>query len=204
MKLYYSPGACSFAPHVLLRETGQAFTLEFVALPEHRLADGGDFHAINPRGMVPVLDLGDQGLLTEQSVIAQYICDKAERRDLLPAPNTLERARVLEWQSYVATEIHKPYALLFRPIDPAMATMIKDQLVERFSRISDHLLDRPYLTGEAFTLADMLLFVVSFWGDHFALNLRALPGLRAFQERIAGRPAVRAALAAEGPGMIAL
>ena len=204
MKLYYSPGACSFAPHVLLRETSQPFTLESVTLPAHRLADGGDFYAINPRGMVPVLDLGTDGLLTEQSVIAQYICDRVERRDLLPAPGTLERARVLEWQSYIATEIHKGYSILFRQIDDVTTAMVREQLIERFSRISDHLSDRPYLTGDTFTLADIYLFVLSLWGDHFSMNLRSRAGLHAFQRRIAERPTVRAAYAAEGPGFITI
>ncbi len=202
MKLYYTPGACSFAPHVLLRETGQPFTLEFVALPQHQLADGSDFHAINPRGMVPVLDLGADGLLTEQSIIAQYICDRAEQRDLLPAPGSLARSRVLEWQSYIATEIHKGYSLLFRQVNPETQAMVRDQLIERFSHISDHLQNRSYLTGETFTLADIYLFVVTLWGDHFAMNLRSLPGLGAFLRRVGERPTVQAAYAVEGPGFI--
>ncbi len=204
MKLYYTPGACSFAPHVLLRETGQPFTLEFVALPARQLADGSDFHAVNPRGMVPVLDLGADGLLTEQSIIAQYICDRVEQRDLLPAPGTLERSRVLEWQSYIATEIHKGYSILFRQGGDATTATVREQLIERFTGISDHLADRLYLTGDTFTLADIYLFVVSLWGDHFAMNLRSLAGLHAFQRRIADRPAVRAAFAAEGPGFISI
>ena len=204
MKLYFSPGASSFALHVLLRETGLPFVLEPVDLAQHKLLDGRDYYEINARGLVPVLELDDGTRLTEQGVIAQYLCDLAGRTDLMPAAGSVDRLRVIEWVSYVGTELHKSFSPLFWPIDEDMRVLVKNRLRRTLALISRGLEAAPYLTGETFTAADSYLFNVASWAARFDLGTEELPGLEAFLRRIAARPSVQAALKAEGPGLVTI
>ena len=199
MKLYYSPGACSLAPHIVLREAGLPFELERVDIATHRLADGADYHAINPRGQVPLLDLGDGQRLTEGAIIAQYVSEQAGRRDLLPACGTPERYRVLEWQNYVSSELHKSFTPLFSSaLAEDVKTTFRRLLRKKYEWVASKLRGMRYLTGDDFTAADAYLFTVTNWARLVGLDLTDLPELQAFQQRVAKRPAVREALAAEG------
>lgn len=199
MKLYYSPGACSQAPNIVLREAGLDFALVKVDLGTKRLESGEDYRAINPKGSVPALALDDGSLLTENGVVLQYIADRAPEARLIPPFGTLDRYRLLEWLNYIATELHKGFGPLFNPASSeevrqaAIATLEK-----KFDYVQQRLGDGPYLTGAGFTIADAYLFVVLRWTRIHHINLSRWPGLAALVDRVADRPAVRAALHAEG------
>ena len=199
MKLYYSRGACSLTPHILLRETGLPFTLERVETSTHRTEHDVDFHTLNPKGYVPMLELDDGQRLTEGPVICQYICDLAQRTDLMPPPATMARYRVMEWQGYVNSEIHKSYSILFHPgFDANVKAHFAASLRSKYEWIATELAGKSYLAGGTFTAADAYLFNVTRWARFVKLDLTDLAPLGAFMERVHARPAVLAAFKAEG------
>jgi glutathione S-transferase len=199
MKLYFSPGACSLSPHILLQETGQASETIKVDLRSKQFGNGESFLAVNPKGSVPTLEISPGVILTEGPVIAQYICDQAGRKDLMPQAGTIERYRVMEWQNYTSTELHKSYSPLFNPAaDPATKQLFAQALRTKYTWVSTQLEGRNFLTGETFTAADAYLFVVTNWAKLVGLDLSDLSALQAFMGRVASRPAVQAALKAEG------
>lgn len=199
MHLYFSPGACSLAPHIVLHETGAAFTTTRVDLAAHRTVDGDDYYAINPKGSVPLLRLEDGSTLSEGPVIAQYVAERAGRADLLPPSGDRARYRVLEWQNYITSEIHKSYSPLFNPaFDDGAKTLFRAALLKKYTWIDSVLAGSDYLTGNTFTVADPYLYVVSQWAPKVGVDLTALPHLQAYLQRIAKRPAVIAARKAEG------
>ncbi len=198
MKLYFSPGSCSLAPHILLRETGITCTLERVDLATHRLANGSDFYDITPRGQVPVLELPDGQRLTEGAVIAQYITEAARRDDLLPAVPSPRRYRVLEWQNYISAELHKSYTPLFsRNFSEATRDEFRLVLRRKYEWVNQQIQAGRYLTGDTFTVADAYLFTITRWAGLVGLNLDGLNNLQVFQAQVAARPAVSQALSAE-------
>jgi glutathione S-transferase len=199
MKLYYAPAACSLAPHIVLREAGLSFTLEKVDTARHRTADGGDFYALNPKGQVPLLELSDGTRLTEGPVIAQFIADRAEATSLMPAAGTLARYRVMEWQNYITSELHKSFTPLFHnDVDAGAKQALAAVLRKKLEWLDGQLAGRDYLTGDTFTAADAYLFVVLGWAAFVKLDIADLAHLQAFIARVAARPAVRDALQAEG------
>lgn len=199
MKLYFSPAACSLSPHILLRECGLPFVLEQVDTARHRTADGRDFYAINPRGQVPVLELDDGSRLTEGPVIAQYIADQAQATQLMPTAGTLARYRVMEWQNYVSTELHKSFTPLFHnDVDAEAKAALAGPLRKKMEWLDAQLQHSNYLAGEHFTAADAYLFVVLGWARFVKLDISDLASLQAFMRRVAARPAVQAAMRAEG------
>ena len=199
MKLYYSPGACSLAPHIVLREAGLPFVLEKVDVAKHTRSSGEDFYAINSKGQVPVLELADGARLTEGPVIAQFVADKAGNTSLMPAAGSMARYRVMEWQNYITSELHKSFSPLFSSAFDANAKALHSQLLrKKYEWLDSHLALAPFLTGEAFTAADAYLFTVTGWAKYVKLDLSNLPHLQAFLARVAERPAVQAALKAEG------
>jgi glutathione S-transferase len=199
MKLYYAPAACSLAPHIVLREAGLTFDLARVDTARHVDADGGDFHAVNTKGQVPVLEFDDGTRLTEGPVIAQYIADLAEAVELMPAAGTLERYRVMEWQNYITSELHKSFTPLFHDdVDAAAKQALAGVLRRKLLWLDEQLAGRQYLTGDAFTAADAYLFAVLGWARFVKLDIADLSHLQAFVARVAARPAVREAMRAEG------
>ena len=202
MKLYYAPGACSLAPHIVLREAGLPFELDKTDLRAKRTESGADFTQVNPKGQVPTLQLDDGGILTENAVINQYIADQAPESGLLPPVGTMERYRALEWLTFITTELHKGFAPLFKPNTPDdYKPIVKENLAARFANVDRHLADgRAYLTGDTFTAPDAYLFVMLAWADRMALDLSKLASLKAYHERVAARPKVQEALRAEGLG----
>lgn len=201
MKLFFKPGACSLSPHIVLREAGLPFELVNVDLAAKTLADGSDFYAVNPKGQVPALALDEGGILTEGPVIVQYIADMVPEKGLIPPAGTLERYRVLEWLNFVGTELHKTFSPLFRPTTPdAYKDIVRQTLAQKFAVLDKALAGKSYLTGETFTVADAYCFVVLGWAKPMGIDLSAYPNVTAFQARIAERPAVREARAAEGLG----
>ncbi|EML5473560.1 glutathione transferase GstA [Pseudomonas aeruginosa] len=198
MKLFFTPGTCSLVAHILLHETAQPFTQERVELASHRTAQNEDYYELNPKGYVPLLQLDDGQLLSEGPVIAQYLCERAGRTDLLPAVGTLERYRVLEWQAYISSELHKSFSPLFNPsLDAAAKAVFADVLLKKFSWVSAQLAERRYLCNERFTLADAYLFTVASWSQLVGLDLSALVPLQRYLAGIAELPAVRAARISE-------
>ena len=199
MKLFYAPGACSQAPHIILREAGRAFQAVKVDLKAKRTEAGEDYRAINSKGSVPALALDDGSVLTENAAILQYIADQAGDLDLLPLPSRFERYRVLEWLNYIATELHKGFGPLWHPntADEGKAST-RELIAGKFDWVQSQLGDRPFLTGEHFTVADAYLFVILGWTRVHAIDLGRWPALAAYAERIGQRPAVQATLQAEG------
>jgi len=197
MKLYYSPGACSQAPHIILLETGLPFEAVRVNLETKRLETGEDYLAIAPKGAVPALALDDGQLLTENAVVLQYIADQAPGWHLIPPFGTMERYRVLEWLNYIATELHKGFAPLFHPTGELRAHAM-EAIGAKLDYVEGQLGLGPWLAGADFGVADAYLFVVLGWARHFHFDFARWPGLKAFRQRVGERPAVRAALHAEG------
>ncbi|MDN2672235.1 glutathione transferase GstA [Janthinobacterium sp. SUN026] len=199
MKLFYSPGACSQAPHILLRETGTPFTLVKVDLGQHRTQEGGNYYELNPKGQVPLLALADGTTLSEGPVIAQYIAEQAGRQDLLPSVGSFARYKVLEWQNYITSELHKSFSPLFDPrIDAAAKALFVQQLAKKYKWVDSRLEGQAYLTGDTFTVADAYLFVITGWAPGVGVDLSALAHVQAFLARVARRDSVKAALEAEG------
>jgi glutathione S-transferase len=199
MKLFFSPGACSLAPHIVLREAKQAFSLVKVDTGTHMLVDGSDYYAINSKGQVPVLEMQGGQRLTEGPIIAQYIADQAGRADLIPVAGSPERYRVMEWQNFVTSELHKGFSPLFnKDLNDEGKKTLSASLLKKYTWLDAQLKDKPYLTGSGFTVADAYLFTVTNWAKFVGLDLSALKNLQAFMQRVAERPAVREAMVAEG------
>ncbi len=199
MKLYYSPGACSLAPHMVLREAGFEFDLEKVSLAANKTASGEDFTQINPKGYVPVLKLDDGHMLTEGPAIDQYLADKKPTSGLAPANGTMERYHLIEWLNFISTELHKQFGPLFKPSTPQETRQTQVNLLgKRFDYVVDQLKNKQYLTGDVFTIADAYLFTVLNWGDVLKLDMSKWPVLQKYVARVAARPQVQAALKAEG------
>ena len=199
MKLYYSPGACSLSPHIVLREAGFDITLEKVNLRTKEMESGGDFLAINPKGNVPALELDGGEILTEGPAIIQYVADLVPEKKLVPPAGTLARARVQEWLNFIGTELHKSFSPLFNPATSDDAKAAARALIDRRLAFTASVLDaHPYLTGDSFTVADAYLFTVLSWTGYVKVDITPWPSLGAYVERVKARPAVQAAMAAEG------
>ena len=199
MKLYYKPGACSLTAHIILCEAGLSADMEKVDLGTKKTESGADYSALNPKGYVPALALDDGHLLTEVSAIVQYLADRVPEQRLIPAAGTLERYRVLEWLSYISSELHKAFNPLFNPKAPEeWKVLVKEMLARRIDFIARHLEGKDYLMGANFTVADAYLFNVLNWARLVKVDLAPWPVIKAFSERVAARPAVRTAMLEEG------
>ena len=199
MKLYFSPGACSLSPHIVLREAGANFELEQVDNREKKTKSGQNYWTINPKGQVPVLELDNGERLTEGPIIVQYIADQKPSSGLVPPAGTMERYRVLEWLNFITSELHKSFGPIFRPTTPdAYKATSKENLAKRFDFLDKELSGRQFLTGDKFTIADAYLFVILRWAARIDIDLAKWPNLKAYVDRIAARPKVQEALKAEG------
>ena len=196
MKLYYSPGACSQAAHILLHETGLPHDSEAVDIRAHRTASGGDYLAINPKGSVPALVIGDE-VLTENGAVLQYIGDKAGNETLLPGAG-MERYRVIEWLAYLGSEVHKSFGPLFNPASSdEVKASAREMVAKKFDFLEQSLKGRDYLSGPSMTVADPYLFAMLGW-TNFGIDLAKWPNLAALRQRMEQRPSVQAVLRAEG------
>ena len=199
MKLFYKPGACSLASHITLRESGKDFTLVGVDLMKKRLENGDDFFAVNPKGQVPALLLDDGTLLTEGVAIMQYLADTVPDRQLLAPTSSLSRYKTLEWLNFIATELHKGFTPLFRPDTPEeYKPTVRALLEKKLQYVNESLKDNPWICGQRFSIADAYLFTVLRWAYAVKLNMEGLNHIEAYMARMAERPAVAAALKAEG------
>jgi glutathione S-transferase len=199
MKLYYSPGACSLAVHIALREAGLAADLAKVDLATHRLDDGADYKAVNPRGYVPLLQLDDGSRHTEVAALLQYVAERAPQSGMLPAAGA-ERLQTLEWTAFVSSELHKVFSpwLWHKETDDATRKACRDKIALRFTELDGHLAARDYLAGRTFTIADAYGFAIASWAPMLGMSLKAYPHLQAWLDRVAKRPMVHAAMLAEG------
>ena len=199
MKLYFSPGACSLSPHIVARELGIPLQLEKVDLKARKTASGRDYLQINPKGYVPALELDSGDVLTEGPAIVQYLADQKPEAGLAPANGTLARAHLQEMLNYISTELHKTYSPLFNPATSAETREErKEYLRKRFAYVDTVLAKRRFLLGDQFSVADAYLFTVTSWARHVDLDLSGYKALTDFQQRVAARPAVQAAMVEEG------
>ncbi|MFC4761573.1 glutathione transferase GstA [Dyella koreensis] len=199
MKLYYAAGACSLSPHIVALEAGIPVELEKVDNKTKRTASDQDYWQINPKGYVPALALDNGELLTEGPAIVQYLADLKPESALAPANGTSARYRLQEMLGYINSELHKSYSPLFKPETPdTVREERKEYLRKRYRLLEQRLAQHPWLIGDHFTVADAYLFTVTNWAKHVALDLSEFPALLDFQQRVAARPTVQAALEAEG------
>ena len=199
MKLYYSAGACSLSPHIALEEAG--LTYEAISAPTKtkELPDGSDYRKVNPLGYVPYLVLDDGTGLSEGPAIVQYIADQAPAKKLAPANGTLARYQLQSWLNFIGTELHKSFSPLFNPAMPDEAKQLsKAKIAERLQFIDQQLAGKTWLMGDDFTVADGYLFTVTNWAQPMQIDLSPYQNLTAYRQRVAARPAVQAAMKAEG------
>jgi glutathione S-transferase len=199
MKLYFSPGACSLAPHIVLFETGLPFSSEKVDLRTKRTAGGANYTTINANGYVPALELKDGTVLTEVPAITQFLADLTPATNLAPANGTLERYQLVSLLNFIATEMHKNLSMLFNR--DAGETMQRDRravLAKRFAYLQRLLTGKDFLTGDTFTVADAYLFTVMNWAGHLKIDLSEFDNLQTYLARVALRPSVQQALRTEG------
>ncbi|MFJ4445186.1 glutathione transferase GstA [Pseudomonas sp. NPDC089422] len=199
MKLFYTPGACSLSPHIVLNELDLTYTVEKVDLKHHTTASGADFYTVNSKGYVPALQLDNGEVLTEGPAIVQYLADQKPQANLLPPAGSLERARVQEWLNFIGTEVHKTLAALF---NPSISAEAKSKTLEAFGKrlgfVDKALQGKDFLTGQHFSVADAYLFTIVNWAPMLGIDLAPWPTVAAFQKRVASRPAVQKTLQAEG------
>lgn len=199
MKLYFSPGACSLASHIALREAGLSFDLVKVEGRGQKTAGGEDYSKVTSKGYVPALRLDDGSVLTEGTAILPFIADQKPGSGLAPAAGSMARYRLHEWLGYINSEMHKNFGPFFMPgTTDEQKSAAKTNLGRRFDFAQTELGDKPFLMGETFTVADAYLFTVLGWCGFVGIDLGQWPGLKAYHGRIATRPAVQAALKAEG------
>lgn len=198
MKLYYSPGACSQAPHILLHEIGLDHQAAEVDLKSKKLTDGSDYLGVNPKGSVPALELDSGEVLTENAVVLQYLGDRASWPEVLPPLGDFRRYRVLEMVNFITTELHKRFSMLFnRKSGEETKKLVTDELGTKLDYVDQRLGAGPFLFGNELKLPDPYLFVITGWADKF-MGLDRWPNLRAFRERMMKRPSVRNVLSFEG------
>ena len=199
MKLYYSAGACSLAAHIALEEAGLKYEAISAPTKTKVLPDGSDYRKVNPLGYVPYLVLDDGQALRECAIVCQYVADQAPAKKLIPACGSMARYQLQMWMHFIATELHKGFSPLFNPAMPDEAKKIaRDRLQDRLKFVDGELAGKTYLMGQDFTVADAYLFTVTNWAKPMAIDLSPYPNLLAWRERVAARPAVQAAMKAEG------
>ena len=199
MKLFFSPGACSLSPHIVLREAGLPFELAKVDLATKKMEDGGDYRSINPKGYVPALGLDNGEVLTEGPAITQYLADRVPEKKLAPAAGTMERYRLQEWLNFISSELHKSFGALFNPkASEHWKAAARELLDRRIGYVAAQLEGRNFLLSDTYTVADAYLFTVLNWAHWVKLDLSRWPGITDYLKRVAARPAVREALKAEG------
>ena len=199
MKLYFSPGACSLSPHIILREAGLSFELDQVDLTAKKTAEGQDFYAISPNGYVPALQLKSGEVLTEGPAIVQYLADLVPDKHLAAPHGSMERYHLMESLNFISSELHKTFTPLFNDAtveETRKAT--RAHLAKRIEFVNAELAKSSFFRSEHFSAADAYLFTVLSWTRYIKFDLSPWPAVVSYLERIATRPAVHAALAAEG------
>jgi glutathione S-transferase len=199
LKLFYKPGACSLASHIVLQESGLPFEVEAVDLKTKVTASGADFTKINPKGYVPALLLESGELLTEGPAIMQYVADQVPAKHLAPLADAMSRYRLQSWLTFIGTELHKNFTPFFNPAAGSdWKASAMSNLERRLTYVAQHIDDRQFLLGDEFSIGDAYLFTVLGWAKHIDLDLGKWPALSAYQARVGARAGVQAAMKAEG------
>ena len=199
MKLYYTPGACSMAAHIVAEEEGIALEYVRVDLATHLTEEGLDFRAINPKGYVPALVLDDGGVLTENVAILLYLAHLRPRSGIAPPMGDPVWFRAVEWLTYVATEMHQGFAPLWmRNLPEASRKVLTEKLGRKLDFLESYLRENPYLLPGGYSIADSYLFVVLNWAEMVRFDLNPWPQIRSYRAIVGARPAVRQVLKAEG------
>jgi glutathione S-transferase len=199
MKLYYSPGACSLSPHIVLHEAGLQHEAILASTKSHKLQDGTDYYSINPLGYVPFLVLDSGETLHEGPAIVQYLADQVPEKNLAPANGTMARYHLQEWLNFIGTELHKGFGPLFNPATPEdYKPAVRERVLGRLQWVDGELANKTYLMGDQFTVADAYLFTVTGWAQFVGVDISALSNILAYRERVLARPAVQAAMKVEG------
>ena len=199
MKLYYAPGACSLSVHIALRDIGATFEGVAVDLAKHTTADGSDFHEISPRGYVPLLELDDGSRHTEAASLLQYLADLDPAQTLIGTAGSARRVAVVEWLTFVSTEMHRAFSPWLWHKETAESTRqaVKSKLASRFAELKARLSKQDYLAGE-YSVADAYAFTLVNWANLLAMPLIPYPHLESYLTRVSERPRVQEALRAEG------
>ena len=185
MKLYYSPGACSLSPHIVLRESELEFTPVLASTKTHKLQDGTDYYTINPKGYVPLLELDTGERLSEGPAIVQYIADRAPAKNLAPAAGTMARYHLQEWLNFISSEVHKSFSPLFNPATPdEYKTIARAKIIDRLTWVDSQLARQLYLLSDHFSVADAYLYTITRWTVPLAIDISMLPNLTAFMARV--------------------
>jgi glutathione S-transferase len=199
MKLYYSPGSCSLASHIVLAESGLPYQTTRVNLKDKTTETGEDYNKINPKGYVPCVRLDNGAMIGENTALLAYLGELKPAAGLMPPAGTIENYRVREWLGFVSSEMHKNCSPFFRPNTPeATLQAQRELLTKRLAYLDSELAGKSYLTGQNFTPADAYLFVVLNWFGKVGIDLAAYPNVKAFHARVAARPAVQKAMMDEG------
>lgn len=198
MKLYYTPGVCSLAPHVILQEIGQPFTLEKVDIKNKTTESGKNYLDISPRGAVPLLELDNGETIGEGVVILQYLADNAPHSNLAPIYGTMPRIRLNEWLNFITTDLHKSFFVFFYNGGDTAQKLYQAKLDRHFEQCANHLSKNKYIMGDDFSIADPYLYTILTWASKMNMNLSRWPSLIEFMARMESRPSVQKALEAEG------
>lgn len=199
MKLFYSPGTCALAPHIVAKEAGMVIELVKIDLASKITEAGTNYLDVNPNGYVPALVLDDGAVLTEASVIVQYLADLAPASALMPPHTSFDRYRVQQWLAFIATELHKTFSPFFKPGTPeATREQNRALAARRLAYVDASLANHLYLTGQRFTVADAYLWTILRSATAAQLDLDRFVNVQRFQAASAARPSVRAALTEQG------
>lgn len=198
MKLYYSKGSCSLSPHITMREAGLPVELVRVDLATKKTESGEDYTQLARKSAVPMIQMDNGEFLTEGAVIVQYLADLAPQANLLPKAGSIERVRVQEWLNYISSELHRGFSPIFKPMGDEAKSFALKNLAKQFDYLTEQLANRTYLMGDQFTVADAYLFTVLSWAKPATIDLAPWPALTAYRDRVAARPKVQEAMAAEG------
>ena len=198
MKLYYSPGACSLAAHIVAREADVPLALAKVDLKEHKVEGGSNYYDVNPKGYVPALEVDGGGVLTENIAILNYLADHTGDKLFTPKHGSMERYRLEEWLAFISTEIHKSFSPLFQGAGEDERRKSKEKILKRFGHVESRLAGQDYLMGSRMSVADAYLYVMLAWAKKMHLDISSFPNLTAFFARMSERKGVKRALDEEG------
>ena len=202
LTLYYSPGACSLAPHIALEEAGAPYALQLVSIPKGE-QQAPEYLSVNPRGKIPALRTGE-GVLTENVAILTYIARSFPQAQLLPE-EPIEMARCISHMAWLSNTVHPAFTHIVRPerfaTDEAAHANLKAtgrQNVWKLLQELDALLaGREWVLGSRYSVADPYTLVIYGWGKGHGMPLEQLDHYTALKDRILRRPAVRRVLERE-------
>lgn len=201
MKLYYSPGACSMAPHIALAMSGLGYTIEKVDVANKTTESGRDFLEVSPNGYVPALELAEGDVITEAPAILQYIEALASRGQFEAIDEPRERAKLHQFLNFAASEFHKSYKPFFsgRELTDTEKNETLENIGRKFGYLESVFADgRRFLLGNKFSVADTYTYVVGSWAGLVGLDTEKWPHVSAYIERVQGLPEVQSAMRAEG------